>query len=196
MLYPYKKIFLLASCLGLMGAPLMGEAESSSVQLTAAAANNKKSFQSWKRLQSTTGKCRISFPDNPEHMQQTMMMPEDNMELKYDVYVAGLDQKAVYMVLIAEYPAMVNPSYAQLSLESFLNGILTQNPHNRLIFADLINVDGHKGLDFFIRTKDVYFKGRAIMANNQLYLLAMECEVQNYQEEDFNYFIGSFEFLK
>ncbi|MDN3504136.1 MAG: hypothetical protein P0S95_01005 [Rhabdochlamydiaceae bacterium] len=157
---------------------------------------SSKSFKSWKRLHSTSGKCRISFPEEPEHMQQSMVLPEEQMELKYDVYVAGLEQKAVFMVLIAEYPTVINQSYAQLSLENFLSGILTQNPYNRLIFADLVTVQGHKGLDFFIRTKDVYFKGRAIMANNQLYLLAMECEVQNYQESDFNYFIDSFEFLK
>ncbi|MCF7806210.1 MAG: hypothetical protein K9M07_05795 [Simkaniaceae bacterium] len=156
----------------------------------------KKSYTQWTKMHSTSGKCHIFFPDEPEHMQQTMMLPEDNSELKYEVYVAGLDQKAVYMVLIAEYPTMVDQSYSQLSLESFLNGILTQNPHNRLIFADLVNVQGHKGLDFFIRTKDVYFMGRAIMANNQLYLLAMECEMQNYQEDDFKHFINSFEFIK
>lgn len=156
----------------------------------------RKSFSSWTQMRSNSGDCQIAFPGNPEHMQQTMMLPEDEMELKYDVYVAGLDQTAVYMVLIAEYPTAVNQSYAELSLESFLNGILTQNPHNRLIFADLVEVDGHKGLDFFIRTKDVYFKGRAIMANNQLYLLAMECEVQNYHEEAFDFFIDSFQFTK
>lgn len=153
-----------------------------------------RSFSNWKKMYSSSGKCSILFPEDPEHLQQTMVLPDDEAELKYDVYVAGFDQKAVYMVLIAEYPMAVNETYAELSLESFLNGILTQNPHNKLIFADLITVQGHKALDFFIRTKDVYFKGRAIMANNQLYLLAMECEVQNYQEGEFNYFIDSFKF--
>ena len=156
----------------------------------------ESTFNEWKKMESSSGKCSIALPDVPEHMQQTMMLPEENTELKYDVYVAGQERKAVYMVLIAEYPNVVNQSYAQMSLESFLNGILTQNPYNRLIFADLVEVDGNKGLDFFIRTKDVYFKGRAIMANNQLYLLAMECEVQNYTEDEFNYFINSFQFVK
>ena len=154
-------------------------------------------FKQWKKLQSTSGKCRIAMPDQPEHLQQKMTLPEENMELRYDVYVAGLNERAVYMVLIAEYPPLIDPSYAEKSLESFLNGILTQNPSNRLVFADLVTVKGgHKALDFFIRTKDVYFKGRAIMANNQLYLLAMECEMQHYHDASFNFFIDSFEFLK
>ena len=46
------------------------------------------------------------------------------------------------------------------------------------------------------RAKGVYFKGRAIMAENHLYLLAMECDVSNYQEGNFNHFINSFELVK
>lgn len=153
-------------------------------------------FKTWKKLQSTPGKCRVSMPDQPEHLTQKMLLPEEKTELRYDVYVSGVNNDAVYMMLIAEYPPLIDPAYAELSLESFLNSILTQNPQNRLVFADLVSVHGHKGLDFFIRTKDVYFKGRAIMANNQLYLLAMECDMHSYHEPSFNFFINSFEFIK
>jgi len=156
----------------------------------------KGDFKSWKKLQSTPGKCRISMPDQPEHLTQKMLLPEEKAELRYDVYVSGVNNDAVYMMLVAEYPPLIDPSYAELSLESFLNSILTQNPQNRLVFADLVSVQGHKGLDFFIRTKDVYFKGRAIMANNQLYLIAMECDMHSYHEPSFNFFINSFEFIK
>lgn len=157
---------------------------------------NDGNFKQWKKLQSHAGKCKISMPEQPEHLQQKMVMPEEKTELRYDVYVSGVNDRAVYMMLIAEYPPLIDPSYAELSLESFLNGILTQNPNNRLIFADLVTVQGHKALDFFIKTKDVYFKGRAIMANNQLYLLAMECEMQHYHEPSFHFFINSFELTK
>lgn len=152
-------------------------------------------FKTWKKLQSVHGKCRVAMPDQPEHVTQKMALPEEKTELRYDVYVSGIRDQAVYMMMIAEYPPLIDPSYAELSLESFLNSILTQNPQNRLIFADIISVQGHKALDFFIKTKDVYFKGRAIMANNQLYLLAMECEMQDYHEASFNFFISSFELL-
>jgi len=73
---------------------------------------------------------------------------------------------------------------------------VTQNHDNELIFADLINVQGHKALDFFIKSKGVYFKGRAIMAENNLYLLAMECEQNNYLEMHYTHFIESFELVK
>jgi hypothetical protein len=98
------------------------------------------------------------------------------------------------MLLIAQYPEFVDQSLAQASLEGFLNGILANNPGNQLLFADMILVDGKPALDFFVRTGPVYFKGRAIMVKNQLYLMAMECEVQSYDEGGYNFFVESFKF--
>lgn len=150
----------------------------------------------WQQFHAARNNYKISFPENPEHMQQTLSAPDEDFDMRYDVYVAANQDREVYMVLVAQYPDFVDDNYAELSLETFLNGILHQNPGNKLIFADLVEVQGYKALDFFIRSSDnVYFKGRAIMAKNQLYLLAMECEVHNYTESNYNHFVSSFEIV-
>jgi hypothetical protein len=150
-------------------------------------------FASWKEFHSAVGGCTMMFPNVPEHVSEKMAMPDEGYELKYDAYISALDQKTVFMLLVAQYPDFVDQSYAQMSLEGFLNGILTHNPGNQLIFADLLLVNGHEALDFFIRTGNVYFKGRAMMVKNSLYLMAMECEIQVYDEGHFKQFIESFQ---
>ena len=150
----------------------------------------------WKKFHSVHGRCMVSLPQHPEHVKQLMPCPEEGYDLRYDVYVSPHGKKAIYMMLIAQYPPFINASHAEMSLEGFLNGLVSQSHHNQLIFADLITVDGYKGLDFFIQSKGVYFKGRAIMAENHLYLLAMECEKNNYQDIHYDHFIQSFEFVK
>ena len=152
--------------------------------------------ESWKRFHSVPGKCMISLPAAPEHVKQMMPCPEAGYNLRYDVYVSAHERKAVYMMLIAQYPPFINESHAEMSLESFLNGLVSQNHDNELVFADLTVVHGHTAMDFFIHAKGSYFKGRAIMAENQLYLLAMECEVSNYVDHHFTHFINSFELVK
>jgi hypothetical protein len=152
------------------------------------------SSKSWKEFHSVIGKCTLAFPNAPEHISEKMSVAEQGYELKYDAYISSIDKKSVYMLLIAQYPQFVDKSLAQASLEGFLNGILTNNPGNQLLFADMLLVDGKPALDFFIRTGGIYFKGRAIMVGNQLYLMAMECEVQNYDEGRYNYFVSSFRF--
>lgn len=152
--------------------------------------------QNWQEFRTVCGKCKMLFPKNPDHVSEKMRLAQEGFELKYDAYISAADQQTIYLLLIAQYPEFVDESYARTSLESFLNGILTHNPNNQLIFADLSLVDGHEALDFFIRTGGVYFKGRALMVKNSLYLMAMECEVQNYDEASYNTFVTSFKLAK
>lgn len=169
----------------------------SATEPTAVAAVEKPAAQTngqidWQDFSSTKNKCSMQFPKYPDHLSEKLRLPEEGFDLKYDAYVSAIDQKTVYLLLVAEYPDFVDESYARMSLEGFLSGILTRNPNNQLIFADLSLVEGHEALDFFIRTGGVYFKGRALMVKNSLYLMAMECEVQNYDEASFNTFVNSF----
>ena len=146
----------------------------------------------WQEFHAMAGECKMKFPANPEHVSQKMTMPEEGYDLKYDAYISSMETKAIFMLLIAQYPDFVDERYAHMSLEAFLNGILTHNPNNQLLFADLVLVQGHEALDFFIRTGSVYFKGRALMVKNKLYLMAMECEMQHYDEGSYNTFVESF----
>jgi len=150
----------------------------------------------WKEFHSVVGKCTLMFPNAPEHISEKMNIPEEGYDLSYDAYISSQDKKSVYMLLIAQYPEFVDQSLAQASLEGFLNGILANNPGNQLLFADMLLIEGKPALDFFIRTGGIYFKGRAIMVKNQLYLMAMECGVQDYDEARYNYFVSSFKFNK
>jgi hypothetical protein len=175
--------------------PLLASNESAEI-----AAKDKVSVQAqkgqstaWQEFHSVVGKCTMKFPKYPDHLSEKMRLPEEGFDLKYDAYISAMDQKTVFLLLIAQYPDFVDETYARMSLEGFLNGILTHNPNNQLIFADLSLVGGHEALDFFIRTGSVYFKGRALMVKNSLYLMAMECEVQNYDEMHYNAFVESFQ---
>jgi hypothetical protein len=177
--------------------PLIASNDSAEI---AAKAQDKVSVQvqkgqisAWQEFHSVVGKCTMKFPKYPDHLSEKMRLPEEGFDLKYDAYISAMDQKTVFLLLIAQYPDFVDETYARMSLEGFLNGILTHNPNNQLIFADLSLVSGHEALDFFIRTGSVYFKGRALMVKNSLYLMAMECEVQNYDETHYNAFVESFQ---
>ena len=149
-------------------------------------------INNWHHFQSSSGNCQMKFPRTPEHISEKMNVSEEGYDLRYDAYISSTDPKTVFMLLIAQYPDFVDERFAHMSLEAFLNGILTHNPGNQLIFADLVLVQGHEALDFFIRSGAVYFKGRAMMVKNSLYLMAMECEIQSYDDMHYNTFVNSF----
>lgn len=159
-----------------------------------AAAAKQADAMDWKHYYSNNGKCTIALPNKPEHMRQVLSDPKTGSSMNYDVYLSAFEKKAVYMVLIANYPQPIEVSDSIQSLENFLNGLLTQNPHNKLVFADITEVGGHKALDFIIESKGVLFQGRAILSKTNMYLLAMECQRENYLEKHYKYFIQSFQF--
>jgi hypothetical protein len=191
-IYDLVKGIVLSSTLVVCG--WMNPAFAAEMKSQLKTAVQQKGSEGWTEFHSVPGKCSMLFPVYPDHVAETMTIPEEGYDLKYDAYISSEDKKTVFMLLIAQYPDFVDETYAQMSLEGFLNGILTHNPGNQLIFADLLLVNGHEALDFFIRTGSVYFKGRAMMVKNSLYLMAMECEVQSYDEMYFNLFINSFKF--
>lgn len=188
-----SQVFALALGLILVAQPVSAKILDTSLFSSKKVQATEKTFESWKKVHSVEGKCSAAFPRMPEHLQQKMPMKGQDKDLQYYVYVADHQRKEVFMVLIAQYPGEVNQEHAVKNLEHFLNTLISQNHKNRLMFADLVQVQGYPGMDFFIRTDMVYFKGRAIQANNTLYLLAMECEIPNYQEDHFNFFINSFQ---
>ncbi len=149
-------------------------------------------LKDWHKIESMQGKCSMDFPAKAEHVAETMKIDEDGTELKYDAYISSSEAESVFMLLVAQYPDFVDEEFAQMSLEAFLNGILTHGAGSQLLFADLVLVEGHEGLDFFIRTGANYFKGRCVMVKNQLYLMAMECKVSDYDETHYEKFVGSF----
>ena len=144
----------------------------------------------------THGRCSMQFPGDIERISEMMPMEGEDFGLQYDAYISSLDTKTVFMLLVAEYPEFVDEQFARMNLEAFLNVILTYNPNNQLLFADIVLIQGHEALDFFIRSGTMYFKGRALMVNNQLYLMAMECLIQDYDEANYTKFVESFQLTK
>lgn len=182
----FKKVNWALLGVGLsMATPFSFASEAASIQEVTAGKN-------WQQISMAPGKCSMKFPSAPEHVSETMQMDGVEFSLQYDAFIASSETKSIFMLLVAQYPDFVDEQFAHMSLEAFLNGILTHNPNNQLLFADLVLVEGYEALDFFIRSGPMYFKGRALMIKNQLYLMAMECEVQNYDESHYNAFVNSF----
>lgn len=188
--YIGKKIIQSAIGLFCMFSPVTatGDIETINTQIQDPA----KIFIGWKEFHSTPGRCSMEFPTNPEHISEKMMMPNENIEFRYDAYISAADSQTVFMLLVAQYPELMDSASAKMNLEGFLNAVLTHNPDNQLLVADLILVEGHTAIDFFIRSKNIYFKGRAMMVKNSLYLMAMECEVPHYNETQYSHFVSSF----
>ncbi len=144
----------------------------------------------WKEFKASC--CSMKFPAEPEHLSETVAIDGKGRELKYDIYISKGEQQTLFILLVAQYPEGIDAADAQRSFDGFLKGILTHHPDNQILSADPMIIDGNKALDFLIRTKNLYFKGRAVMIKSKIYLMGMECEIPHYNENRYTYFVTSF----
>jgi hypothetical protein len=146
----------------------------------------------WHEFYAQTGSCHVQFPVQPQHMGEKLIGKDGSESLRYDAYIAPGKNQAVYLLLVAKYPFAVSGDEALHSLESFLNGLLTNHPTSQLVSADLKLVKGREVLDFFLRNGALCFKGRVFMVDSMLYLLAVEGDIQTLDEAELALFLDSF----
>ncbi|PIS02820.1 MAG: hypothetical protein COT85_01960 [Chlamydiae bacterium CG10_big_fil_rev_8_21_14_0_10_42_34] len=147
---------------------------------------------SWTQIFAKSGECQISFPSTPQMIQQTLPLADGVNRLSYDVYLAPHEDKGVFLLLIATYPAPMAGGHEVAGLEGLLSGIVNHNPENRLVYADLIDLFSHPAVDFLVEGGGSYFRGQAVMVGNKLYLIAMEGMKGKMDEAVYTRFLKSF----
>ena len=81
----------------------------------------------WKTVRSK--RCSLKMPSIPYSSSHTNQVRGE--QFNYDVLVAPVENKAVYILLVAEYPRAIPKNNQQASLEQFLTWISSQNPEQR-----------------------------------------------------------------
>lgn len=148
---------------------------------------------SWAPFQALSGNCSLAFPQLPEHLVNKMPIPNSEDSIYYHIYLSSPhDGNGVYLLVVAKYPAPMEKEQELLCLEGFLSGIIQQNPDNELISAEMTDISGHQAVDFFIKSSEKAFKGRTLVANDTLYLIAVENALANFQQDSFEKFVSSF----
>lgn len=165
--------------------------------LSPAQASKDESGHNWQDfIASGVNKYKVSFPSYPHHVSETLKLKSGKVAIKYDAYIAEHGVHALYMVLIAEYPKTEVKPDPKVGLDAFLKGILSHSSDSELMASNWHSFQGNTAVDFLVNNNGVMMKGRAVMVNNCLYLVAMESHKMHFQEENFDFFVGSFEFVQ
>ena len=173
----------LAICFSLVTAGLVETAQPSAETL------KTQELSSWKTVRSK--RCSLKMPMTPYSSSHTNQVRGE--QFNYDVLVAPVENKAVYILLVAEYPRAIPKNQHHSNLEQFLTWISSQNPENRLDKASLIRHQGHEGMDFVIRNGSVYFTGRLVIADSRVYLMAVECDEASMKGQPVGAYLESLE---
>lgn len=146
----------------------------------------------WKAMYTKEGECRISFPAQPQLIEQTIPLGDGAGNLLYNVYISPYEDRGVLLLLIATYPSAIPSGHEMAGLEGLINGIVSHHPENKLSYAEVRNVGGHPAISFLIEGGNTYFRGQVMVVGNKLYLLALEGKKGLVEESVFSRFTKSF----
>jgi hypothetical protein len=149
----------------------------------------------WRDFQSAVGFFRVRFPAYPQHANEVVPIPNTDLYLEYDIYVAEPDQNGSYMVSLINYPSEVEVTNPENVLQTVMNEMLLANPLNQLESVNLLQGETAVLL-FDIRNQDVVIRSKAMMRGQTLYLLTVTQSVGYESDLDYQTFIESFEFME
>ena len=105
-------------------------------ELPTAAITKVSDPASWKRYDYTQ-ECGFSvqFPELPEHSGQVIEVPQSDLSIRYDTYVAEtFSDNTVYVVSVWEYPEKVDISKPELNLQEGFAGMLYALPESQVLY--------------------------------------------------------------
>ena len=181
---------LIFSLLGFI--PLQSSAGESQVDQKMRAADGT----CWQDFVSSGGNYKVSFPSYPQHVSETLKLQGGKVSIKYDAYIAEQGVEALYMVLIAQYPKTHVRPDPEAGLKAFLNGILSHGEGSQLVEVEWQEFQGFSAVDFLVDNAGILLRGRAVMVDNSLYLIAMESHQSRFRAENFKYFVETFSLVK
>ncbi|MCL4437443.1 hypothetical protein M1513_00155 [Patescibacteria group bacterium] len=148
----------------------------------------------WQEFNSVIGSFKILFPTSPEEKIQG---DQSNgiTTFKGELYSSVLNDSVAYFVSFTEYLTKMDTSNLDGNLEKVANGMAAIYPESKLTSANLIDFNGHRGIDFLINitSENMYIKGRATMVGQRLYVIYETYKTGSYNDSDYNKFINSFQ---
>ncbi|MBQ8498383.1 hypothetical protein [Chlamydia sp.] len=155
---------------------------------------------SWQRYDYTQeGGFSVQFPELPEHSGQVIELPQSDLAIRYDTYVAETsNDSSVYVVSVWEYPEKVDISKPELNLQEGFAGMLYALPESQVLYLKATEVQGHKALEFWIVCDGIYFRGMLVSVNHTLYQVFMVYKGRSPEilDKEYSTFIQSFKVTK
>jgi hypothetical protein len=153
-------------------------------------------FESWQLFSSEKGGFSVMFPNIPHQATENVLNPKSQEYKKYNMYVSEMPNGTIFMVTRITYPKELDEKDRQEILTIILDDMLSQNPDNKLKASKFVDFRNLKALDFIIENEAVVILGKSFLDTKTLTILSRISKKENPSQEEFDYFVNSFEPLK
>lgn len=151
----------------------------------------------WRKFTSPDSQFNALLPAFPGYETEALQIPGTTSSVRVDVYTSEVDNIA-YVITVTTFPPEVDTSDAEARLRGALAGTAASFEGGEIISSSFTNFSGFRALNFLIgnKSKDIYLKGRLILAGKTLYQLFTNYDSASYSEEEYNRFVDSLQLIK
>ncbi len=150
----------------------------------------------WKNFTSKKSGFSVKLPVQPEHVDQTITIPNTDLEITYDTYLSEPNDSSVYVISVWNYPSDIDMSKPEINLQDGFSGMLSALPGSEVLNMSMDEVQGFKALDFLVKNEDIYFQGKLILVHNTLYQVFTVYKSSEDMTNNYINFIDSFKLLE
>ena len=150
-------------------------------------------FADWQEFDSPKEGFKALFPTMPQHASQTVRDPKTDQVRNYDMYVSERSNGTIFMVSVIEFPGYTG-SLEDLK-KTIINDLLVSNPQNQLKSMKVGMYQLFPTIDFVITNPMTTIDGRTFSDGNVIYLLSGIFTNAFLNQEEYDHFINSFEWM-
>lgn len=153
-------------------------------------------FQEWLEFSSPEGEFTVLFPTLPQHATENLTDPKTNEVRNYDMYVAEKNDGTIFMISLISFPDNAIIHNKRELMEQMMNDMMASNPNNELRDKSFVEWKGRESLDYVFGNKEMTIDAKTFLVDKTLYVISRIARVENYNTNEFNFFVNSFELKK
>jgi hypothetical protein len=156
------------------------------------------SLADWKKFVPHSEKFEVFLPSTPQYMKEAEPLPHTDKKRFYEMYVSEKLDGTLFLISVMTYPIDLEVSPSSQTLQDVTYELVKTNPNNHLVNIKPNIYQSYEAIDFAVENPpgEAEFKvlGKAFIVNNTIYMLTYTAHKDNFDQQEYDYFVNSFIF--
>ncbi len=186
-----KKIAIIVVCLAILGVTLY-----SAYDYWLVRKGEADSLATWKEFIPRSDLFKVLLPYSPQYGKDYISIPNSDKKRRYDMYVAEKIDGTLFLISVISYPSEVDTSASDKILRQNLEELMHNKPDNRLVKLSDTIFQQDQAIEFSFENRDLHVEGKGIQDGHIVYMLSYIARKENFDPNEYQYFVDSFHLLK
>jgi hypothetical protein len=165
----------------------IGETDPGSIDL------DQYDFHEWHEFEPPSKSFKVMFPTLPQHASEKIKDPKTDELRVYNMYVSEKIDGTVFMISLIAFANSYDRIQAETLLREMMDDMVASNEQNTLQDFKSGEYLHHPSLEYLMHSDKLAINVMSFMVENVMYVLTRVTTIENFNLDEFNFFINSFE---